>query len=484
MNNFSKLLTDVLKKKKIPVYQLAKQCKIERSLLSRVLSGKRKLSADAFSRLIEQLSLSSTEEKELRQIYVNDHFGEAHYRKYFNFINSLSQFNENSASFDIQSPAIKINLNFPEKALAFSNILDTANVIDFVIDEELLKNTDTCRIYTNLNLKTIFRSLSKHVNKLPKNFDFKHLIPISRSKEFDLDTLFEAIRLMNLGCFSQYYNVDSTPEQHIDQLYPYFIITSDMTFFIGADLQNSFIIKDKDFSDKNAHLFAEKTKKTKQYVRAFNDVLECKENYKEIHSLGFDSFMAFGIFCGTLYMTKDMWEQIAKDDLPGREYLIKSTYEYYQSFADDYDNKAFIYSKESIDSFVETGIVKSIPTEYAEPLTTENRLRVLEKFRKDIEKNKNFILVKDGILKNLMDFSIEVFTKSDNEKLKHLSFAYQNNNAPMHFLGNMSCNIDEEKTINDFLEFTKYFAVSGTCYTHEESLKIIDDAIEKCRCTK
>ena len=138
-----------------------------------------------------------------------------------------------------------------------------------------------------------------------------------------------------------------------------------------------------------------------------------------------------------------------------------------------------------IKTSINHGIVKNIPLEYTNPLTPKNRLRVLENFKKSLLKTKRqFLLVKDPRIEKLKDVSIEVFEKSDNEKIKFLSFYSMTEAAPMRYLGNINCNIYEPKTIEAFLQFTKYFSVSGACYTYEESMAILDDAIERCRAMK
>ncbi|MBQ2829392.1 MAG: helix-turn-helix domain-containing protein [Clostridia bacterium] len=480
MTKFSQTLSDIIKNKKTPVYAVAKKCGIDRSHLSRVLTGERKLSPEAFGRLAETLELTPSEDRKLRLFYVAENFGDHRYGKYVDFINKLSRLDEAFAHVKETKNGIRISLDFEGNILTFSDPLETANALGYVVKKELTENNERSRIYTNLPSKIIFPILRKSTEKLPSGFDFRHLIAISNEKEYDLDVIFNIVRFMDYGCITRYYNAPSSPEEHIDLLYPYYVITREFTFLISVDFERSFIVRNEEFADENAEAFIEKEKNTKKYVNIYDDVLDCKENCKEIHSLGFDTLMTFGTFCATLYMSEDMWEQIAKSDLPGREYLIKSTYEYYQTFGKAFKNISYVYTKESIDEFVRTGIVKNIPIEYAVPLTPENREKVLAKFKK-AAMHDNFRVVKDGYLGSIKNVSIEVYKNETGDSQKHLTFFSETENAPTHYLGNVGCNIDEQNTIEDFLEFTRYFLVSGACYNSKESLDIIDDAIEKCK---
>lgn len=480
MTTFSKKLSSIIKNKKIPIYVLANKCDVDRTHLSRALMGERNLSPEAFGRLAESLELTPTEDRKLRLLFVGDNFGVNRYGKYVDFINKLSHIDEENAKLKATGSLINISLDFIDNTLTFSDPLDTANTLDYIIRNELFSNNGKSRIYTNIPSKIIFPLLKKNIEKLPSGFDFRHLISISSEKEYDLDVILNVVRFMNFGCITQYYNAPSTPDEHIDLLYPFYVITEEFTFLSSENFGRSLIIKNTDFADLNAKSFIDKAKSAKKYINIYEDVLDCKENCKEIHSLGFDTIISFGTFCGTLYMSEDMWDQIAKPDLPGREYLIKSTCEYFSQFGKLFKNFSFLYTKESIDEFVSTGIVKNIPVEYAVPLTAENRVKILEEFKKVVTDN-NFHIIKDGFLGNTKDISIEVYKNEAGDSQKHLTFFSATENAPTHYLGNIGCNIDEQNTIEDFLEFTRYFTVSGACYNTAESLAIIDDAIEKCK---
>ena len=484
MNNFSRKISEIIKSKKLAVYSIAKNCNIERTYLSRVLSGERTLQYDKLDALLRFLDLSPSEEDTLRKIYVADFFGNERYEKYIDFINKISQL-DSPDEVPSLNPSIKISLDLGSDFLSFNGLLDTANVVDFAVGNEFSKTGINTRLYTNLPSKHIFPVIRKYIDTIPDTMDFKHMISINQNDEFALDAIFDIVRFLKYGCFTMYHNSGSSNLCTPDTLFPYYVITNELCIFINGNFDSCHIVNNKALADIQAHEFLRKSKNAKKYITIYDDILSCKESCQQIHSVGYDRMYSFGTFCATLYMTADMWEQIARDEIPSRDYLVKSTYEYYSNFAEIYKDKYHIYLKDSIDDFINYGIVKNIPLEYTHPLTPENRLRVLENFKKRLLKTKQrFLLVKDPRIENLKDVSIEVFEKSDNEKIKFLSFYSMTEAAPMRYLGNINCNIDEPKTIEEFLQFTKYFSVSGACYTYEESMAILDDAIERCRAMK
>lgn len=46
-------------------------------------------------------------------------------------------------------------------------------------------------------------------------------------------------------------------------------------------------------------------------------------------------------------------------------------------------------------------------------------------------------------------------------------------------LGNLSIKLNDVDTAADFAKFAEFLAISDFCYTKEESLKIIDDEIQR-----
>ena len=148
-------------------------------------------------------------------------------------------------------------------------------------------------------------------------------------------------------------------------------------------------------------------------------------------------------------MTHDMWNQIAK---PG------------------------------IRNFVQNGIVEQMPREYAYPLTIENRIKVLEAFRKIITQPENdFYLLKEPYSEYLSNFCLEIFDKSQETNSKDLLIGFSTPNADHHYIGNLAFRISDSVTIGDMQSFLSHLAVSDFCYTPKESLAFIDDEIEKCR---
>ena len=484
MNIFANKLSEILKAKKIPVYSVSKNCDIERTYLSRVLTGERMLQHDKLDALLRFLNLSPSEEDAMRKIYIADIFGNERYEKYIDFINKLGHLDKSDEGPSL-NPSIKISLDLGSDFLSFNGSLDTANVIDFAVGSEFAKSDIPTRLYTNLPSKKIFPIVRKYVDSIPESMDFRHTISLNQGDEYTLETAFDIIRFLRYGCYTKYFNSETSVVCNPDTLFPYYVITDELCIFINGVFDSCHIVRNKPLAEIQAQEFLRKSKNAKNYITIFDNILACKESCMQVHSAGYDVIHSFGTFCPAPYMTEDMWEQIAKEDIPSREYLVKSTYEYYHNFLKVFKDKHFLYLKESIYEFINEGIVKTIPYEYANPLTPKNRLKVLENFRKHIIKtNQEFLLIKDLRIENLKDISIDVFEKSDNDNIKFFSFYAVTDIAPMTYLGNINCNIDELKTIEEFLQFTKYFTVSGACYTHDESMSILDDAIERCKAIK
>ncbi len=484
MNDFAKKVSEIIKSKKLAVYSVAKNCNIERTYLSRVLSGERKLTYDKLNSLLSFLNLSPSEETEMRGLYIEDVFGKERYEKYLDFIEKLGRFDSTEDVYQL-NPSIRINLDLGNDFLSFNGALDTANVIDFAVGNEFTKEGVRTRFYTNIPSDKIFILIRKYVDDIPETMDFRHMISVSKDDIYTLDAVFDIVKNMRYSRYTMYYTTDSSCFSTPDTLFPYYVITDDLCIFINGSFDSCHTVKNKPLADIQAQEFLKKSKNARNYITVFDDILSCKDSCMQIHSAGYDTMYSFGSFCSALYMTADMWEQIAREEIPSRDYLIKSTYEYYHNFLKIYKHKTHVFFKNSIDDFIDNGLTISIPKEYIVPLTPKNRLKVLENFRKEIvSSNQKFIIIKDVFAERLKNIAVDVFAKSNDENAKFLSFYTITESAPMHYVGNINCCIDESKTIDQFLQFARYFTVSGVCYTPEESLAILDDAIERCKAMK
>lgn len=476
MTHFLEALSSAIKDHGITIYSLAATSGIERSYLSKILSGKRSMSTENFSNIMSAVPFSIEEDKALRELFISEFYGKDRYENYVNIINNISELT------DIKSHnpnVIKVSLVLDGDMVRFDSTKDFVNIIEAVIDTEMAKEKDG-RLYTNIDTELLFDIVRKYPQN--PNVDFRQLVAIGNDSVSYSKILSQTLKFGMLRYPVNYYNTADLSERS-NGLFPCYLVSSDICVFADAEYKEGYLIKNKDIADVHAERFFEVLKNTGSYVDRMDDIMESKALHAEILKDGCEHAYAIeNCFCAPFHMSHSMWAQIAKSDIPNREFLIDSTYEYYCFFKNSIEKITTVISKSGLTSFVENGIVSQMPREYALPLTSENRLRVLENFREFYSNGSNQLyLIKENVFHIKDNIDAEVFDNRNKKNAMNMLLAIASERQAMKFVGNFCFNFSDKNTIVDFLDFINCFIVSGCCYTQEESLAIVDEEIRKIR---
>lgn len=477
MSQFLEMLSSAIKSHGLTIYSLAAESGIERSYLSKILSGKRSMSTENFSNIMKSVPFSLEENKALREGFIAETYGKDRFENYINIIKNISEL---TSIRQYNSGAIRVSLDFNGETIRFGSSKDFANIIEAVIDGEMVSDAEKCRIYTNIDSEILFEIIKKYPQN-PK-LDFRQIVAIGNDSSSYSQIISRTLKFGVLRCPTNYYNISDAAER-TNSLFPYYLISSDICVFADSELKEGYVIKDADVADIHAERFLSVLKNTDSYIDRINDIMESKEHHANILKNGCENAYAIETcFCPPFFMTRDMWEQIAKPDVPNREFLIDSTYEYYCHFRDCINKFTTVISKNGLMSFVKNGVVSQMPREYALPLTPENILKVLEGFREYYLRESNrLFFVKENIFHIADSIDVEIFDNRNTQNEINMLLAIDSEGQPMKFVGNFCFKISDKNTIIDFLEFINSFTVSGFCYTEEESVAILDEEIRKLR---
>lgn len=477
MSQFLEMLSSAIKSHGITIYSLAAESGIERSYLSKILSGKRSMSTENFSSIMESVPFSLEEDKALRDGFIAETYGKDRFENYIDIIKNISELTNIKYR---NSNAIKVSLDLNGETVSFASSKDFANIIEAVIDGEMTAEAENSRIYTNIDSEILFDTIKKYPQN-PK-LDFRQIIAIGTDSNAYSQIMSRTLKFGILRYPTNYYNITDSAER-INSLFPYYLISSDICVFADSELKEGYVIKNKAVADAHAERFQSVLKNTDSYIDRISDIMESKEHHANILKNGCEHAYAIETcFCPPFFMTRDMWEQIAKPDVPNREFLIDSTYEYYCHFRGCINKFTTVISKNGLMSFVKNGVVSQMPREYALPLTPENRLKVLEGFREYYQKENNrLVFIKENVFNIADSIDVEVFDNRNTQNAINMLLAIDSEGQPMKFVGNFCFKISDKNTIVDFLEFIDCFTVSGICYTEEESLAILDEEIRKLR---
>ena len=476
MADFANTLSNIFKEHNLYAIRVAEASGVDRSLLSKVLKNSRPLPYSAFKKILNILNISYEEHELLIRTYIDEYFGYDKYCEYLKILKSFSSFDESKQK-PIESHNMLVDFKFNNDVMTLSSENEIINTARQIISYEVEK-TDG-RVYSNIPTGMMTGLMRYFPDKL---IDFKYIIDNFLNEGEKLFTLSDVLSLMHCGYVSNY-SASSKHELHLNLLFPYYIITSGYILLIDLYTGSGLLCRIPVLIEKYSEIFLKKFEDTTPYVKKYNDIMKLKEVNSGVFSRGIGKptfFHSFGCFSAA-YLELDMWEQIAKPDVPNRDFLRDTTHMYYKStygaIAKELCN---ISSHDSLAEFVDFGIVKSMPREFAYPLNKENRVRILEEiYRRFQPDDMNFYLYDDSVLKLGSDFGIELYDNASGAS--HMTLYYPTENCQLHFCGNLSFLLDDTEAIHDFSEFINCFILSDYCYSKEKSLEILKEEILRCK---
>lgn len=286
---------------------------------------------------------------------------------------------------------------------------------------------------------------------------------------------------MSLGYISNYHPT-SDSSHHLNQLYPNYIITDDYILFTDSEIEQGYLTDNKKVVEIYTEAFLSKYEHTTPYIDKFSDILMLKSHNIKIFNNKINKIIFVDTFgCAvTTHLTLDMWDQIAKPDVPNRDYLRDTTYQYYSETYNKIGDRLCQFSTAgSLTYFVNNGIVETMPKEFAYPLNKENRVKVLKSiYQQMLGKTSHLYIIDDTKIHFSDGFGIELFEKENNTGL--LQIYYETENSMMHYSGNLNFNVDDPQIVYDLSDFLNCFLISDYCLSEEKSLKFLLEEIHRC----
>lgn len=476
MSDFANTLSAILKENRLSINRVSAESGIDRTVLSKGLKGSRPIPFYSFKKLINSIAISSADKNLLVQKFIKENFGLEKFNNYTKILKKFSEIEKEPDSPD--SYNLKIDIRIENGIMELHSKSEIITAAHHIISLEAQKESG--RVYSNFPT-SIMVELMRSFPDCP--LDFKYIIDNLFNKNAKLPNLSDVFDLMTLG-YSCNYTMSSGNEYHINFIFPHFLITNDSLLLMDPYANKGFITRNKSVIKQYTDIFLEKFADTKPYIEKFDNILSLKEQNANI----FDTInITKGTFlcpigCAvTHFLTLDMWDQIAKPDIPNRDFLRDTTYQYYQkTYAAIRKNQCQLSTRESLSDFVDNGIVESMPREFAYPLAKKNRIIVLEKMYEEfLNDNCQIYFINSNKCRFCQGFGIEIIEGEKNSACMQVYF--QTENCMLHYCGNMNMFIDDSITTREFLKFIGTFIASDYCYSKEKSLEILREEILRCK---
>lgn len=271
--------------------------------------------------------------------------------------------------------------------------------------------------------------------------------------------------------YSLYYYYDNI-ESHYQSfnLYPCMILTSDEALLCSSDYQTGIFFRSGEVLRMLKNLYISYQE---QCTLFFTPAPLTPENHAVVIGSMFDSDFAendlLGIqpeSCLTPFFTGTLLREMFNHDLPNADAILAMAEQAFQMSMDKIKNQQFfIYSTyEGLLQFVRSGRTDEIPEIFYHPLTTEQRIQVLE-----------------GVCACCESGAYRFLQKPLNHLPGNLHFCIRGNSGTMIFKNNAGkifvLNIEETKLVEIFRDYLENMEES-CFYSKEESVAMIRQIID------
>lgn len=477
MSEFSQLLTEYIHRKDIRVYSLAEYCGIDRSLMYKIIHGKRMpSSAGIVDKITEFLQLTPAEHKEFLTAFRISADGRDNYYRRQDIMEFLDHFRDIiEPGFSSIPPLQLSSSDSPNIPLStFSEVRQAAYTI-----LERLSDEDSPRLCLMLPPKS--RSISRLLNPLVGrngHASVDHIMCLNNSEKvtrenqnYNLHCLKNILPLCiggyNYQPYYYYDNIDSRLDSF--QLFPYLILTDSRALLISDDFGKGLLTRQPDFLQLLQDMFSDYLTRSRPLLRTITNVAKQLQYVRGFIDYGFGTEYFFQMIpCMTHLLTQNFLEKYLSPDLPEKELFICHLLEHARELKQRLAEKTVvnIFSEDGIDEFLRTGYFEEYPRDIYLPPEPEDRIALIRMFADEC---------RDGIFQvKMLRHSIGTVKNGANiyitPKAGYLLFTPVNSCAPVYL------SIQESGLTSSFWDFFQSMD-EDLFYSQEEAVQRLESLI-------
>ena len=390
MSVFSDLLNQYIKEKEIRIYSMAAACQMDRSMLYRIISGKRNPpSLNIFRKIAEYLQLAPAEYEQLKNAYDLTRLGMSVYYKRKSVEDFFVHFPSNMASGNVQ-PLFRdaaFSPELPSSETACIPIFSKTE-IDYYAHGILLleasREKGHIRLLIQPDCPFLFGTLSSL--RLYNTLTIDHVICFSRSDQLTSQNQLYTLSYLENMLPLFFADMDYRPYYFYDDVvahyqnfngFPCMILTSEYAIVCTSDYQKGFLYKGAKYLQLLHSLYHSYQEKCKQLFEVIR-YLPMDGSLQQMYQFS-PSYVLQPEACLMPLFYDDLLASAIYPDLPDREAFIQQTSLLLQT------NRKFLvpghfsiyFTVSGLQQFLETGRIQEIPEELYRPLTLDERKQIL-----------------------------------------------------------------------------------------------------------
>lgn len=391
MSVFSDLLNHYIKEKDIRIYTLAAACQMDRSMLYRIINGKRNPpSSKIFYKITDYLQLTPAEFEKLQDAYDLTRLGASVYYRRKSVENFLTRFPSYITSPQIQFLFHKapFSLELPSSENACIPIFSRTEMDHYVHSILLLEATrkkGTLQLLIQPDCPFLFSTLSSL--RLNGALTIEHLICFSKTGQFTSQH-----QLYNLSCLETilplfFTDMDYRPFYFYDDVtahyqnfngFPCMLLTSEYALVCTADYQKGFLYKGAGHLRLLQELYHSYQQLCKPLFHVIN-YLPMDGSLQQMYQT-FPSYVLQPEACLTPLLSDELLEKSVLPQLPDRDKFVQQSSVLLASNRQLLSPGKFriYFTIPGLRQFLTTGRIHEIPEELYLPLTLPERKQLLQ----------------------------------------------------------------------------------------------------------
>ncbi len=390
---FSEYLRELLKNKQMTVSSLARSIGVERTQLSKALSGQRVLPYHVLEELTYYLRLTPGEEKKLRSYY-DDQFAKKGLRRSYEMIDKLFY---NLSCLDFSAPAFeetRLLIDLEQYARDRSVFMGETNVqflLRMVLSEEMLRPDARLELTVPPSDTFLVTEL------LHRYLDDKITMEICQIICFDAASAQGAdINLHNLKSFCRilpicllsgqhyhpYYYYDSNAPIHYTDPFPYFMVTHNCVVCLSEDGSCALLLRYPDSISCYRRHFHFLTDRSHSLIQYTDDPLEILSSYQKC--TGADGFYtAMDQPCFGRFYSESFVHSHLRQELPEFPQILSAAKERF-SLLRTVPRFFTFFSEAGVKRFMTDGTLDDYPVEIVKPFSVQERCLLMRQLAEAI----------------------------------------------------------------------------------------------------
>lgn len=383
---------------------------LNRGWLYNIFNGKKPLPEDKFHKLLVSFPFSEVQKQILSDAYYEEVFGVSDFAKIKYMIEELKKLSSKE-SFSKDFPTIH-NLHGSEIEYVNNNE-NLMECITFLL-ENLSSHSDS-KLYTNycFSHEEIDSAIYSWIIKR----DFKeifHIVHFENNGEspHNLRNIFHSLKYAK-NKINTYYYYDNNHPMQMDNIFPFFIITNSNMLLYDNSLSSGLLISNRDIVNNFINkantilsgcsplvMFPDSVFHLKEYLAQNINYNISNDDKRDAVALSFEP-------CLTPYLNLDIIDSIAKSDIPHRNFVVQSLVEWLSATIPT-ENLISIHTPTGLRKFAEDGIISYFPSEYASPVSKEDRIKILNNCTEENSSRNSFNLLDENKMVLPTDLKFEL----------------------------------------------------------------------------